>query len=125
METFEEKGMVTYKEKVAAYHCISSSVLKITEGTPTLSNDISSALSMLILSNSPGLSAAIGSNVEIMVETPRMTATEVLKRSQEKSMLLTPLVARQQNESLTALSMLILSNSPGLSAALGSNVLIT
>jgi hypothetical protein len=25
-----------------------------------------------------------------MVETPRMTATEVLKRSQEKSMLLTP-----------------------------------
>jgi hypothetical protein len=38
---------------------------------------------------------------EIMVETPRMTATEVLKRSQEKSMLLTPLVARQQNESLS------------------------
>jgi hypothetical protein len=30
-----------------------------------------------------------------------MTATEVLKRSQEKSMLLTPLVARQQNESLS------------------------
>jgi protein gp37 len=40
---------------------------------------------------------------EIMVETPRMTATEVLKRSQEKSMLLTPLVA---SLSLTVLGLI-------------------
>ena len=37
---------------------------------------------------------------QIMVETPRMTATEALIRSQEKSMLLTPLIAKQQNEAL-------------------------
>lgn len=38
---------------------------------------------------------------EIMVETPRMTTLEVSTRNREKAMLLTPLVARQQNESLS------------------------
>ena len=40
---------------------------------------------------------------QIMVENPRMTATEALIRAQEKSMLLTPLLVRQQNQSLSPL----------------------
>ena len=40
---------------------------------------------------------------QIMVDTPRMTATEALIRAQEKSMLLTPLLVRQQNQSLSPL----------------------
>jgi hypothetical protein len=79
METFDEKVMITYKEKVAAYQRVFSGedgkivlddLLNFCgvgrpSGTPTLSNAISTALSMLILSNSPGLSAAKGSNVLI------------------------------------------------------------
>jgi len=37
---------------------------------------------------------------QILVETPRMTATEALIRSQEKGMLLTPTMGRQQSEAL-------------------------
>lgn len=37
---------------------------------------------------------------QILVETPRMTATEALIRAQEKGMLLTPTMGRQQSESL-------------------------
>jgi hypothetical protein len=40
---------------------------------------------------------------QIMVDTPRMTATEALIRAQEKSMLLTPLLVRQQNQALSPL----------------------
>lgn len=40
---------------------------------------------------------------QIMVDTPRMTATEALIRVQEKSMLLTPIVAKQQSEALSPL----------------------
>ena len=37
---------------------------------------------------------------QILVDTPRMTATEALIRAQEKGMLLTPTMGRQQSESL-------------------------
>lgn len=37
---------------------------------------------------------------QILVETPRMTATEALIRAQEKGMLLTPTMGRQQSEAL-------------------------
>lgn len=37
---------------------------------------------------------------QILVETPRMTATEALIRAQEKGMLLAPMIGRQQSESL-------------------------
>lgn len=37
---------------------------------------------------------------QILIETPRMTATEALIRSQEKGMLLTPTMGRQQSEAL-------------------------
>jgi len=37
---------------------------------------------------------------QILVETPRMTATEALIRSQEKGMLLTPTMGRQQSEAI-------------------------
>jgi hypothetical protein len=37
---------------------------------------------------------------QILVDTPRMTATEALIRAQEKGMLLTPTVGRQQSEAL-------------------------
>jgi hypothetical protein len=37
---------------------------------------------------------------QILVETPRMTATEALIRAQEKGMLLTPTMGRQQSETL-------------------------
>ena len=37
---------------------------------------------------------------QILVETPRMTATEALIRSQEKGMLLTPTMGRQESEAL-------------------------
>jgi len=37
---------------------------------------------------------------QIMVETPNMTATEVMERTREKGMLLTPTVGRQQSEYL-------------------------
>lgn len=37
---------------------------------------------------------------QILVETPRMTATEVLERAQEKGILLAPTVGRQQSEYL-------------------------
>ncbi len=37
---------------------------------------------------------------QILVETPRMTATEALIRAQEKGMLLTPTLGRQQSEAL-------------------------
>lgn len=37
---------------------------------------------------------------QILVENPRMTATEALLRSQEKGMLLTPTMGRQQSEAL-------------------------
>jgi len=37
---------------------------------------------------------------QLLVETPRMTATEALIRSQEKGMLLTPTMGRQQSEAL-------------------------
>ena len=37
---------------------------------------------------------------QILVETPRMTATEALIRSQEKGMLLTPTMGRQQSEAV-------------------------
>lgn len=37
---------------------------------------------------------------QILVETPEMTATEVLERTKEKGMLLTPTVGRQQSEYL-------------------------
>jgi hypothetical protein len=37
---------------------------------------------------------------QILVETPRMTATEVLERAQEKSILLAPTVGRQQSDYL-------------------------
>jgi hypothetical protein len=37
---------------------------------------------------------------QILVETPSMTATEVLQRSQEKGALLAPTVGRQQSETL-------------------------
>jgi hypothetical protein len=40
---------------------------------------------------------------QIMVDNPRMTATEALIRVQEKSMLLTPIVAKQQSEALSPL----------------------
>jgi hypothetical protein len=40
---------------------------------------------------------------QIMIENPRMTAYEVMTRAQEKSMLLTPLLVRQQNQSLNPL----------------------
>lgn len=40
---------------------------------------------------------------QIMIESPSMTATEVLTRSQEKAMLLAPIVGRQQSESLGVL----------------------
>jgi hypothetical protein len=35
---------------------------------------------------------------QILVETPRMTATEVIQRAQEKSSLLSPIMGRQQTE---------------------------
>lgn len=37
---------------------------------------------------------------QILIETPRMTATEALIRAQEKGMLLTPTMGRQQSEAL-------------------------
>lgn len=37
---------------------------------------------------------------QILVETPRMTATEVIQRAQEKSSLLSPIMGRQQTEFL-------------------------
>jgi hypothetical protein len=37
---------------------------------------------------------------QILVETPRMTATEALIRAQEKGMLLTPTMGRQQSEAI-------------------------
>lgn len=37
---------------------------------------------------------------QILVETPRMTATEVIQRAQEKSSLLSPIMGRQQTELL-------------------------
>lgn len=37
---------------------------------------------------------------QILVETPRMTATEVIQRAQEKSSLLSPIMGRQQSELL-------------------------
>ena len=37
---------------------------------------------------------------QILVDTPRMTATEALIRAQEKGMLLTPTMGRQQSEAL-------------------------
>jgi len=37
---------------------------------------------------------------QILVETPRMTATEALLRAQEKGMLLTPVIGRQHSEAL-------------------------
>lgn len=37
---------------------------------------------------------------QIMVETPQMTATEVLERSREKAALLAPIMGRQQSEAL-------------------------
>jgi hypothetical protein len=37
---------------------------------------------------------------QILVETPRMTATEVIERAQEKSSLLSPIMGRQQHELL-------------------------
>ena len=40
---------------------------------------------------------------QIMVDNPRMTATEVMEKAQEKSMLLTPLLVRQQNQALSPL----------------------
>ena len=37
---------------------------------------------------------------QVLIETPRMTATEAMIRAQEKGMLLTPTMGRQQSESL-------------------------
>lgn len=48
--------------------------------------------------------AFLTSIFQILVETPQMTATEVLERTREKGMLLTPTVGRQQSEYLGPLT---------------------